>query len=425
MAATATEDPSKVVLEADATGGIELQTKIEQETPILSARETEVGVVSSSKDTVVAHNVETEEAATTTNDLAAAVLPDQPVVPDTEVFIFYSRRSALADSVLPRKDDSIKRSNEAAIVAVGLAAAEGFTNLDKVVVPEGIHEGTPETGNNAMESGTTPTVEAQREHEVVVTAAPETEDAHPDIYSNLPINLTPVFLPAEPENSLIETELVAERQVETTSSATSVPIDVEDQRSPGLIETVPSAEKDTEEVQTQVDDTSNIKDESIPESDVAQHIEAADTVFEGPSEDVPASSTKSSSGIVQLEQEVDFLAPVEEEPSAISQVAAEDLLPKIESKGTTSRTLVETIPITEDATAPVTDVENQIIAPVDVRSEHIAVVAHGVENEVDAETQGTDAATATNELAAAESPETDQPVLPSTEVFIYFIPVEA
>lgn len=48
-----------------------------------------------------------------------------------------------------------------------------------------------------------------------------------------------------------------------------------------------------------------------------------------------------------------------------------------------------------------------------------AVAAREVENDVEAETHGTDAATTTNDLAAAESPETEQHVMPTTEVFIY------
>jgi hypothetical protein len=75
-----------------------------------------------------------------------------------------------------------------------------------------------------------------------------------------------------------------------------------------------------------------------------------------------------------LEPEVDFVAPAEEESSTITQVAAENLSPKIESEGPISQTPVETIPIPEDATTSVANVEDQIIAPVDVRSEHAAVI---------------------------------------------------
>jgi hypothetical protein len=261
--------------------------------------------------------------------------------------------------------------DDAAIVTVGLAAAEGFSSMDKAVT-EGIHEAAPEAGNDSVESGTALNIEPQREHEVDVTTAPETEDTPKDIDSSLRNDPTPVPLPLEPESSLIETESVAERQVETTSTATtdSGPIDAEVRPDPSLGETAPNTQKDIEE-QTQVDDTSNIKDEPIPESDI---IEAADTELEGPLEDVVASSTKESQSTLQLEPEVEFVAPAEEESSTIAQVAAENLSPKIESEGPISQTPVETIPIPEDATASTGNVEDQVILPVDVRSEHAAVV---------------------------------------------------
>ena len=48
-----------------------------------------------------------------------------------------------------------------------------------------------------------------------------------------------------------------------------------------------------------------------------------------------------------------------------------------------------------------------------------AVVAHEVETEVEVETQ---AATDTNDLTAEDLPETEQPIMPITEVFIiYFL----
>ena len=95
--ATIAEGSSNVVLDEDATGGVELQPELEQETLTVlspSAQETEV---SSSKDApTVTREVETEEeaetqgtgAATTTNDLAAAELPEteQSFMPSTEVF---------------------------------------------------------------------------------------------------------------------------------------------------------------------------------------------------------------------------------------------------------------------------------------------------------------------------------------------------
>lgn len=113
------EGSSKVALNTDATGGIELQSELQQETLTAlspSAQETGVDVISSSKDAltaVPAREVETEvevethgtDAATSTNDLqvAAAESPDTelPVMPATEVIIFYSCGNALADPVLP------------------------------------------------------------------------------------------------------------------------------------------------------------------------------------------------------------------------------------------------------------------------------------------------------------------------------------
>jgi hypothetical protein len=248
--------------------------------------------------------------------------------------------------------------DEAAIVAVGLATAAVFSNIDEVV-PEDIHEAAPEAGNDSVESGTTLDIEPQREHEADATA-PETEGTLPDIHTSLHNDPAPVPLPLEPEISLIKTESAAECQVETTSTATTIGVlvDVEIQPDPSLSETIPDAQKDIE-VQTQVDDTSN---KPIPESDVAQHTEAADT--ESPLEDVLGSNTNLSQNTVQLEPEVDFVAPAEEEPSAVTQVAAED---QIESEGAT-------IPIPEDVTVSVGNVEEQIIAPVDVRPEHTAVV---------------------------------------------------
>ena len=256
----------------------------------------------------------------------------------------------MADPVLPLKGDSTGHVNEAAIVAVGLATAEVFSSMDDVA-PEGIHEATPETGNDSVENGTTLDIEPQREHEDDVTA-PET-DTLPDIDSSLLNDSTPVSLVLEPEISLSQTELVTERHVETISTATEtngVPTDVEVQP-----ETAPNAQNDIE-VQTQADDKFNRKDEPIPESDIAHHIETADA--ESSFEDVPTLSTKESGNTVQLEPEVDFVAPAEEEPSAITRVVAEDLLPKIEAPGEITSFVVANVG-----------------APVDVRSEqHSAVV---------------------------------------------------
>ena len=265
-------------------------------------------------------------------------------------------------------------------MAGGLATAAGFFSMDKAV-PEGIHEATPDARTESVESETTHNKEPQQELEVDVTTVPETEKSHPEIDSSLPNDPAPVPLALEPESSLIETELVAESQVETTSTATtrSVPIDVEDQPEPSLSETSP---KDIEEIRTQVDDdTSNIKDEPIPESNVAQHIEAADTELEAPSNEVP---TKESH-VIQLEPEVDFVAPAEEEPSAIAQLASENLSPEIESESAISQTSVETLPIPEDSTASQANVEDQIIAPVDARSEHAAVVVETLSTDEPAE----------------------------------------
>ena len=85
-----------MVLDADAAGN-GLQSELEQETLTPSAQDSGVDV-SSSKDAltvVVAHEPEVEAetpAVTTTNDLAATELlvTEQPVMPSTEVFLFYS-----------------------------------------------------------------------------------------------------------------------------------------------------------------------------------------------------------------------------------------------------------------------------------------------------------------------------------------------
>ena len=94
--ATIAEGSSKVLLDADATGGVELRSELEQETFTSSAQETRVDIVSSNKGAstdVVAHEVETDAEAETqeTNDLAAEFPEtEQPVVPTTEVSTFYS-----------------------------------------------------------------------------------------------------------------------------------------------------------------------------------------------------------------------------------------------------------------------------------------------------------------------------------------------
>jgi hypothetical protein len=268
--------------------------------------------------------------------------------------------------------------NEGVIVAVGLATAEDISSLGPEVTTQ---EATPEAGKDF--EMTTLNIESQREHEEVdVTVPSEAVDTlSPDIHSNLRGAPTPVSLPVEPEISLTETELVDETQVETTSAATTncVSIDVEVQPDPNINQTAPNGQEYIE-AQIQVDDvTSNIKDEPIPESDsdsdtVAQRIEASADTEGFPLEDVPASSTEQSQNIVQLVPEVDFVAPAEEDPLAITQAAAAEILlaPKFESKDAIPQTPGETIPIPEDATASVANVEDQIIAPVDVGSEHAA-----------------------------------------------------
>ena len=104
-----------------------------------------------------------------------------------------------------------------------------------------------------------------------------------------------------------------------------------------------------------------------------------------------------------MEPEVDFVASAEEESPAIAQLTSENLSPEIESEGAISQTpVVETIPIPEDATASLANVEDQIISPVDARSEHAAVV----------ETSSTDE---TAEVIlppnVEESPETSAPLV--------------
>ena len=87
-----------------------LDVELGQETLTVSspsAQETGVDVVSSSKNALTAVEVETEveseahgtDADTTTNDLAAKIIPEieQPVMPTTDVFIFYSCENALAN----------------------------------------------------------------------------------------------------------------------------------------------------------------------------------------------------------------------------------------------------------------------------------------------------------------------------------------
>ena len=200
------------------------------------------------------------DAATTSKGLTAEGLPEteQPVAPATEVFIFNSCGNVLTDPVLHLQVYSTKHVIEAGIMAVGLATAECFSSMDKAV-SEVTHEAAFKAENDSVESRATG---PQREHEGDVSA-PETEDTHPDVNSSLRNDPTLVPLPLEPEIGLTKTELVAERQVEITSTAStnSISIDAEVQSDPSISETAPNVQKDI----------------PIPESDVGQHIEAADT----------------------------------------------------------------------------------------------------------------------------------------------------
>jgi hypothetical protein len=367
------EGPSENVFDGN-TPGIELQSELEHE-PVLSttSQETGVDVVSTSKDTstpVVVHEAETEvetethETDTLISATAAIVLlaaeSTETEQPTAEVLISYSCANPFADLVSPGKDDFSKDVNEAFIEAAPSATAEDVLSIDKVV-PEVTHEAVPEAGNNSVME-TALKVEPQREYEVDVTV-PDTEDTIPDMHSSPPNDPISVSLPLEPEITLPETEVAAENQVEAAATTDAAPIDVEVQ--PILNETASNSQKDIG-TQTQVDDISDFKDEPIPETEVAD--------IEGPLADVPPSSTKESRSTTQLEPEVDFVAPAEEEASAITQVEAENILPRIESEGVTSQSPDETISAAEDATASVANVEEQIIVPVDVQSEHSALV---------------------------------------------------
>lgn len=96
--------------------------------------------------------------------------------------------------------------------------------------------------------------------------------------------------------------------------------------------------------------------------------------IEDPLEIIPASRTKESQSTTHLEPEVDFVAPPEEEAPAITQVEAANLLPRTESEDAISQSPDETIIIPEDAATSVTNVEDRIVEPVDVHSEHTTVV---------------------------------------------------
>ena len=85
----AEEGSSKVVLDAEASGGIEFQSELEQET-LPSAQEAGVDALTDYVvETEVEAGVQGTDAATTSKNLAAVESPEtkQPVVSTTEVFI--------------------------------------------------------------------------------------------------------------------------------------------------------------------------------------------------------------------------------------------------------------------------------------------------------------------------------------------------
>lgn len=240
--------------------------------------------------------------------------------------------------------------DEALTETVPSTITEEFSSADKVV-PEGTH--APEAGNDSVEHRTTLSLEPQSEHDVDDTV-PVAEDTIPDIESILPPSIP---LPLEPEVQLSKTEAEAESQVEGASVPIiqGASIDVEVQPNPSLTGAVSNAQNDIE-VETQIDDTNINIDEPTPESDGVNYTEAAD--IERSLED-PALSTEESQTTAPLEPEVDLVAPAEEAPSVI------DLLP---SEAGVSQGPGETIPIPENGTASVVNIEDQIVAPVDVQS---------------------------------------------------------
>lgn len=84
---------------------------------------------------------------------------------------------------------------EAAIVAVGLAAVEDITIIDKDV-PEVTHETTPEAGKDSLGSGTTH-IEPQREQEFDVIV-PDIHEATPDAASTTNDLVSTEFFEREP-----------------------------------------------------------------------------------------------------------------------------------------------------------------------------------------------------------------------------------
>ena len=175
-------------------------------------------------------------------------------------------------------------------------------------------ESTPEAGNYSAESGTTLNLGP---HEVDVA-----EDTITSLCNDPPL----VFSPLGHDIGAIKTEVKPS-------------------------ETAPNTHKDIE-VETQVDDSYNIKHEPIPESDITHHIEAAD--IEGPFEDVPASRMKDPPTTTQLDPE----APEEEKPFVISQVETDSLPPRIENEDAPSQTLGE-IGVLEPQAIIAEDVETE------------------------------------------------------------------
>ena len=111
---------------------------------------------------------------------------------------------------------------ETAIVASGLAAAEGFSSVEKLV-PEVSHEVTPETGNDFVGSGTSLNEEPQREHEIDVTTGPGTEDIHSDVLSSVGNDPTPVPQHLEPQIGLVGDQ----RDPSSSESALNVQKEIE------------------------------------------------------------------------------------------------------------------------------------------------------------------------------------------------------
>ena len=216
--------------------------------------------------------------------------------------------------------------NVAFVKTVPLTTTEDVSSMDKLD-PGLTYEVGPEADNDLVASGTTPNIDLDWEHKVDATVSVAKDT--PDIM-NLRDEPSPVPLPLGHEIGPIKTEVEEEIQVEVayTPAIEDAPT-VEVQPDPSPSETAPNIHKDIE-VETQVDDSSNIKHESIPESDITYHIEAES---EGPLKDAPVSSMKVAQ--TQLDPE----APEEEKPSVISQVETDSLPPRIENEDAPSQTL--------------------------------------------------------------------------------------